>query len=102
MTDKEEIQKALNILKRIQFQLQYTLSDLYKCGMNVNTMEHLLKTNVQKDNKKAPLTGSFFNLNFYRLFTPSTVNSYCNSNSCTNHRIVAHTDNTHHFYVSRN
>ena len=54
MTDKEEIQKALNILKRIQFQLQYTLSDLYKCGMNVNTMEHLLKTNVQKDNKKAP------------------------------------------------
>lgn len=54
MAEDENLKKALNILKQIQFQLQYTLSDLYKCGMNVNTMEHLLKTNVQKENKKAP------------------------------------------------
>ncbi len=48
----EIIEKASKILKRTQYQLRYTLADLHKCSLDINTLENLLKTD--KDNKKAP------------------------------------------------
>lgn len=42
MQEEKDIQKALKILKRIQFQLQYILSDLYKCGGDTVRLESIL------------------------------------------------------------
>lgn len=50
MQDKKDMQKAMSILKRIQFQLQYILSDLYKCGGDTVRLENIL----DEDTKKAP------------------------------------------------
>ncbi len=54
MLEEKDLQKMLNIVKRIQFQLQYTLSDLYKCGLDTDAIENMLISNIQEDNKKAP------------------------------------------------
>lgn len=50
MQEEKDIQKALKILKRIQFQLQYILSDLYKCGGDTVILENILN----EETKKAP------------------------------------------------
>ena len=52
MQDENNQQKILTTLKQIQYQLQYTLADLHKCSLDINTLENLLLFN--KDNKKAP------------------------------------------------
>ena len=50
----------------------------------------------------ALLTQRFFVRLCKRLLCKSFLNCNCASNACTNHRVVAHTDKTHHFDVCGN